>query len=541
MILSGLQLKTTMGYTSVTLNQTSLNPIASQNPAYSPTGFGTYGTNNYSSWILEPQAEYRKDIFGGKLTVLAGATFQENTSNAQAIAANGFTSDALLNNLLSAPSVFPAALDYAIYKYNAFFGRINYILTEKYLLNITGRRDGSSRFGPGRQFANFGAIGAGWIFSKESAVQRAFKFLSYGKLRGSYGITGSDQIPDYGFLDTYTATRYPYNGTPGLTINRLFNPDYAWESNRKLEIAVELGLLQDRILFNTSYYRHRSSNQLVGYPLPTITGQTSLPFYNLPATVQNTGWEFELHTKNIQSKKFEWSTSLNITFPSNKLIAYPNLAASAYANTYEVGRPIYVSKGFHATGVSSQDGIYQFEDVNKDGQIVYPEDLRATKEIAKSFYGGLSNTIRFGNFDFSFLLQFVKQTALNYISVYQIPGTLSNQPIDVMKRWQHAGDNSPVQKFTRDYGSDAANTYYNAQLSDNTISDASFIRLRNVSLSYHLPASLLSGAKIQNLRIYVQAQNLITITGYNGLDPETQSFYSIPPLRLFTGGIQITL
>src|SRR5690606_27400325 len=142
------------------------------------------------------------------------------------------------------------------YRYNAVFGRVNYGYNEKYFLNLTGRRDGSSRFGPGKQFANFGAIGAAWLFSRESFFEENLSWLSFGKLRGSYGTTGSDLIGDYKYLNTYGLTGVGYAGIVGLEPNQLFNPDFSWETNKKVEGAIELGFLKDRLQLSIAHYRN---------------------------------------------------------------------------------------------------------------------------------------------------------------------------------------------------------------------------------------------------------------------------------------------
>src|SRR5690606_8101548 len=154
----------------------------------------------------------------------------------------------------------------------------------RYIINLTARRDGSSRFGPGNQYANFGAVGAAWIFSNEE-FSRNLPLISFGKIRGSFGTTGNDQIGDYQFLDTYS-TGSVYQGNVGLTPTRLFHPDFKWELNKKYEAAIEIGLLHNRIFLTGSYYQHRSSNQLVGIPLAGTTGFTTMQA-NWDANVQN--------------------------------------------------------------------------------------------------------------------------------------------------------------------------------------------------------------------------------------------------------------
>src|SRR5690606_14853279 len=161
----------------------------------------------------------------------------------------------------------------------------------RYVLNLTGRRDGSSRFGPGRQFGNFGAVGLAWIFSEEEFAKKGLPFLSFGKLRGSYGTTGSDAIGDYEYWSTYSLGSASTAGGRGLRPDRLYNPYFHWESNTKFDAALELGFNKGELLVSANYYNNRSSNQLVGIPMPSMVGFGTLNG-NINATVRNTGWEF---------------------------------------------------------------------------------------------------------------------------------------------------------------------------------------------------------------------------------------------------------
>jgi hypothetical protein len=411
----------------------------------------------------------------------------------------------------------------------------------KYLVNLTGRRDGSSRFGPGKKFANFGAVGLGWIFSKENYFKH-LSFLSYGKLRGSFGITGNDQIGDYKYLSTWAPTIYPYQAG-GLYPTNLLNPDYSWETNKKLEINIELGFIKDRILITGGYYNNKSSNQLVGYSLPLTTGFSSVQA-NLPAVVQNQGWEFEINTRNIEVKNFSWSTSFNISFPRNKLLSYPHLAASTYANTYVEGKSLFIQKLFQYEGVDPQTGIYQFQDVKNKTLTAtpdYPADLLPLKSVSQDFYGGLQNAIIYKNWQFDLFFQFVKQTGYNYwYGSYNSPGMMGNQPIVVLDRWQKPGDNTTIQQFTQSYGSSAYSAY-NIGGSDYSVSDASFIRLKNISISYTLPDKVKRGLHLNNASLFIKGQNLFTITDYWGLDPENQNTGHLPALRVLIAGFKITI
>ncbi len=249
-----------------------------------------------------------------------------------------------------------------LYHYDAVFGRLSYTWEEKYLINITGRRDGNfSRFGsdPGKQFGNFGAIGAGWIFSREAFVQNGIPFLSFGKLRASYGTTGNDQLTDYQYLSTYTPYAPTYQGITGLYPTALNNPNFAWELVKKIEGGLELGFLKDRILIAANYYRNRTGNQLVGYPLPLLSGFSKIQA-NLPAVVQNSGTEFTLNTTNIKSRSFTWTSYFNFSIPRNKLISYPNLSNSAYAYTYVIGKPLSTTYRFSFAGINDTTGHFNY-------------------------------------------------------------------------------------------------------------------------------------------------------------------------------------
>lgn len=540
-ILKGLAVKANTGFTTMTTNQLSTLPIKSNNPTSGVvTGQSYFGKGSINTWILEPQLEYEKLIAKHSVKVLAGGTIQSSTQQNETMVAYGYTSDALLENLQAAPTVVAGGADYSQYKYAGMFARAFYSFNQKYIVNLTGRRDGSSRFGPGNQFANFGAIGAAWLFSNESFFKNNVPLISFGKLRSSLGITGSDQIGDYQYLASYSPTSYPYNGNIGLIPNRLVNANYAWEMNKKFEAGIDLGFLQDRFQIGVSWYNNRSSNQLVGYPLSRVTGQSTIQ-YNLDATVENRGLEVVIQSTNISNDNFSWNTSFNFTIPRNKLVSYPNIAGSPYANTLEVGKSLYTRKLIHGTGVDPKTGLYSFDDVNGNGQTLFdtPGDLQALKQIAQQYYGGLFNSFKYRGIEVSFLFQFVKQTGSSYLSSFRYPGVASNQPSIVMQRWQKDGDVTDIQKFVvtpRGGG----NYYSNVLNADNTIVDASFIRLKNVSISWSPSSAIISKLRLTSAKLFINGLNLWTITNYMGLDPETQSSNTLPPLRMISTGVQIS-
>ncbi len=538
-LLPGLMLKTSLGYTENGVKELKTSPSTAYNPAYgvgSESSAAFHNTADQHSWILEPQLSWEQDMDAHHLEVLLGGTLQEQKREQFGQYAYGFSSNSLITNLSAASSVYILNDVDTAYKYAAAFGRVNYQYKGKYLLNLTGRRDGSSRFGSGKQWGNFGAVGAAWIFTEEAWLQNTLPFISFGKLRGSYGLTGSDQIGDYQFYETFSVTGQSYGGVTGLQPTRLYNPDFGWESNRKTELAVELGFFKDRINLSAAYYNNRSSNQLVGIPLPATTGFGSI-LSNLDATVENKGWELEWHSFNVQALDFKWETGINLTIPENKLVSFPGLESSTYVNQYVIGEPLNIRKVFQYTGLDSETGVYQFEDFNADGLITTPEDRQAVVRLDPDFYGGMSNTLSYKNWQLDFFVQFVKQEGFDYSFQGGRPGGTSNQPLEILDRWQEPGDQKPIQRFTSG-GYDAANrAYSNVRSSTHAFADASYLRLKTVSLSFNVPERYLRQVKC---RLYAQGQNLLLFTKYKGYDPENQSISSLPPLRVITTGIELT-
>jgi TonB-linked SusC/RagA family outer membrane protein len=533
---SGFEVKTNLGFTDLQLSENRILPSTMYNPVYevgSDNSVLYMNLTNRKSWIIEPQLRWQRDFGKSSLDVLIGGTEQQQKSERLFQSGIGFSNNNLITNFASATTKNILNSDIFLYRYQAYFGRLNYIYNEKYIVNVTGRRDGSSRFGPGKQFANFGAVGTAWIFSKESFVAEN-SILSYGKFRMSYGITGNDQIGDYQFYDTYAATGANYQGVTGLQPTRLYNADFGWETNRKLEGAIETGFFKDRIFLTASYYRNRSSDQLVGIPMPATTGFTLLTS-NLDATVQNKGFEFTLRTVNFEKGNFNWSTNLTFSASRNKLISFPGLAGSTSSTRYVIGESLDIVKLYHLTGVNSTTGLYEFEDVNADGFIT-TADKQTVADLSPKFFGGLQNQFQYKNWQLDFLFQFVKKQAYDYIS--NVPGgTAYNQSNNLTDAWQNAGDLSPHQLNTAGFNTAATVAYNKYAQSDAVVTDGSYVRLKNIYLSYDLQLKTLKEVKC---KLFVQGQNVLTFTPYQGGDPEFRFSGFLPPLRVITGGMTLT-
>ncbi|WP_127125871.1 TonB-dependent receptor [Pseudoflavitalea rhizosphaerae] len=533
-VLPGLSVKTRLGLTQTNMDQMQVYPKVVFNPTSSIGSMTYFGNSEVSSYIIEPQVDYTRKIGEGKLQLLAGGSWQENTRQGKSFIADGFSSEALMEDIGSAEEITVRTPTlYKKYNYNSFFGRATYNWKEKYIVNASFRRDGSTRFGPGYRFGNFGAVGAAWLFTEEGFFPEN-NVISFGKLRASYGTTGNDQIDEYGYLETWRSTSFAYDGVAGIYPSRLANPLFRWEENKKLEASLELGFLNDKILLTTNFYRNISDNQLVDFALTPQVGFAEMTA-NFPATVLNTGWEFELNSTNISNKEFTWKTAFNLTVNKNKLKAFPDLESSTYKDTYVVGQSLTIVRGFQFNRIDPQTGLPEFLDLDKNDDISDPDDFVTLGKTMPDYFGGFRNTFNYKGFELDFLFQFVKQEGrnINYGYLSRQPGALQNMTIDAQDRWRKTGDIANVPKASL---TGAGADYNNYRLSSAMWGDASFIRLKNLSLRYDL-SKLVKRYKLNNLSVYVLGQNLVTITSYDGFDPETQGLV-MPPMKTITAGLQ---
>lgn len=540
-ILPGLDLKASLGFNKITLEQNTQMPASSKNPLTTTiSNSARFNTTDQETYIVEPQVNYTRDIAQGRLTVLAGSTFQQSRNTANSVTGDNYSNPSLLGTISGAGNLASYFPSYALYKYSSVFGRVTYDWDSKYIVNGIFRRDGSSRFGPGKRFGNFWSVGAAWIFTNEKWVAEALPFLSFGKLRSSYGLTGSDQIQDYQYITLFTPGfgSNVYQGNSVLSPSRINNPNLQWETNKKLEFGADLGFLKDRILLTANYYRNRSGNQLGFLVLASQAGFNSYTS-NFQAHIQNSGLEFELNTTNIRSQQFKWATAINITAPSTKLLkADPSYF---YYNQALLGEPLSVVFRFPYRGVDQQTGRPLYSDLTKDSLTFTPNFSTDRKPIgysAPKLYGGITNTLSYKGFELSFFFQFSKRDGDIMSSTY--PGTTfsGNQTVQWLNRWRQPGDVAALPKAST---TTAVASYLSS--SSAPWGDASYIRFRNASLSYSLPAGVVSKLKMNTCRIYIQGQNLYTWTRNKYVsDPETiatinQSSVVMPPLRVLTAGI----
>ncbi|RXK81769.1 SusC/RagA family TonB-linked outer membrane protein [Filimonas effusa] len=523
------RLVTAMGFDSYVINESKLVPLKSKSPASNETNSATIRDASIKTYIIEPRVEYSAELGRGWLQVLCGFTLQQSRSISLSLTGSNFLPDDLYG-FLASPNRNLKRIE-GDYRYMAVYARANYNIRNTYIINLSANRDASSRFAPGKRYSNFGALGAAWVFK--------LPFLSFSKLKASAGITGNDGIGNYQYMSTFTSTA-TYQGQPALAPATPFNNNYRWEKTWKMELGLDLGFFKNKLLLGLALYQSRTGNQLLFQQAPAQTGFPRV-MANFPAMVRNRGLEIELLATPLKNKTWKWTSSFNISFNRNKLLAYPGLERSSNATSMAIGEPITVLRGFHLKRVNPATGIYEVED--KDGNGVFnTADYISFGDAAPRYYGGLQQELSFKKYwRLSVFCSFKKQIGLNALSQYGVPAANANAPVYLLDNyWKQPGDIAKYQKLTRDPGSAAytAATLYLAK-SDAIYSDASYIRIKNIELAYTLKEKWLRRCSIKTATVYLQAQNFFTITGYQGADPENPQFIKLPPVRSLNIGVTV--
>lgn len=428
------------------------------------------------------------------------------------------------------------------YILSSIFSRANYNYKSKYLFSALIRRDGSSRFGADKRYAYFPSASAGWVFSKEEAFKN-IKFLSSGKLRASYGITGNQNIGNYSALGLYENPSTSYLGGVSVVSTTLPNPNLKWETTKQLDIGVDLSFFKNRISLTADYYVKNTSDLLFNVQIPSQIGYTTIP-YNF-GSLSNKGFDFELSGVLINKKTFGWNSTFTFGLNRNKVTALPD-DADYFANTYtlaRVGQPVGIFYGYKALGVYArdEDNVYKtnpdgsivpyrrgsangqiykggsmiYEDVNGDG-LINDDDLQVIGDPTPDFFGGLQNTFRYKNFSLSAFVNYVIGADLFNNLKRSVDGNsvTVNYTTDQLRRWRNQGDITDVPQII------AGDPMQNYAVSSRFIEDGSFIRLQSLTLGYNVNKKWISKIGVKNASVGVGAQNLLTFGSYTGYDPE---------------------
>lgn len=550
---AGLDFNTNIGVNILSSNQLLATPTTYYQPGSFQTNSSSINNYRIRTLTIEPNVSYEINLNKfGNLTLKTGATLQDalnTTSNI--LGANLLSDDFLSNPTMADPANVSAGYSEFKNRYIGFFGILNYNFFNKYIINTSIRHDGSTKFASGSRFGTFGAIGASWIISEEDWFKEHINFISFAKLRSSYGTTGGDGIGNYKYITTY-GSNYTYNNSLSYVPSGPSNPYLHWENNRKAEVSMSLSFFKDRINLSHSYYWSRSDDQLINSPTSIVTGVNSI-VKNSPAIIKNWGHEITLSTQNINTNNFRWSTDFNITLSKNKLTSYPNVEVLPNSN-YEVGKPITGLKIYSYQGVNTKTGNYNFwKDENGNGivdngkvdewsdNLDYNKDRSVFINLAPKYYGGIQNNFGYKNFNLGVFLSFTVKKGQNFVgSQMDVLGTpnlnITKEVYDA--RWQKPGDVTNVARITTDFSSYLRQS--NFMSSSGAYGDASFARIENVNLSYDFSRELLKKFNIHTLQLYLQGQNLFVFSKYKGYDPENLGA-SVAPLRTMVFGVNLTL
>ncbi|WP_417886290.1 SusC/RagA family TonB-linked outer membrane protein [Zunongwangia sp.] len=553
----GLEIGTMVGLNVLSSNEVFAKPDTYYHPNSWETSSSELSVSKIRTLTVEPNISYNTSLGDfGEITAKVGATIMDKLIEKNDVFGTDLLNKAVIKNpTMANPENIGANYTSITNRYIGGFGILNYNLANKYLFNFNIRRDGSTKFGPGNQFGTFWSAGAGWIMSEESWFKKSLKFISFAKLRASYGTTGIDGINNYKYKTVYSSG-FSYNGNIGYLSSGPANPDLAWQVTDKAEMSINLEFLDGRIAITESYYDNKSTKQLLEFPLSMVTGVSSITM-NAPGKVRNWGHEITLNTKNIVTDDFTWSTSFNITLAKNELVSYPNDIAALPSTHYQIGKSVNGRRLYNYQGVNPETGNYNFwKDLNNDGEITqdeigewetentldYNRDRTEFVDLNPKFFGGFQNNFRYKNFNLSVLFSFTKKKALNFI------GSQSDQPgifnMNIAKdiydaRWQKPGDITDVAKPRAGYSGYTNFDYF--KQSTGAYSDATYARLQNVNLSYNFPSKFTDKINFKNIRVYLQGQNLLTISNYDGgYDPETLGA-GTAPLRTVVFGLNFTL
>ncbi|WP_316781244.1 TonB-dependent receptor [Pedobacter antarcticus] len=424
----------------------------------------------------------------------------------------------------------------------SFLGKAEYDFKNKYLLSASLRTDGSSRFSPARRWGTFWSLGASWRASKEEFLQDK-TWLTNLTFRASYGAQGNDNIGTYYAYDALYAIRNNL-GENGLVTSRLPTPDLKWETNLNLNIGMDFGLFRDRISGSIEYFNRRSKDLLFSKAMPNSTGFSSIDA-NI-GSLKNTGIEIQLNTVPVSTTDFRWTFGINATYFKNKITDLPQDNLISGNKLLRIGGSIYDFYLREWAGVNPENGNPQWYKDNDKGQKVITETYSdATQYVQKSalpdLVGGISNTFTYKQFELSALLSYSLGGKIldgDYTSMMHngnSPGRTWSA--EMLNHWTPENTDTDVPRLTTD------NLGW-TQTSTRFLYDATYARLKNVSLSYSLPKALVSRMNINNLRFTLSGENLLTFYGHKGMDPEQTvngaTYFRYPAMRTFSAGVNLT-
>ena len=562
-IVPGLSFRTELGTDQLIQRENQYYGRETARNTQTPNGQGfdswtqvsNYTTNNFLTFGQTFKQKHDVDA-------TVGVSYQESTQTYNDLTAQQYPSDAY-KQISSAAKVTGGNGFLSTFSFLSYFARANYRFNNRYLVGVSGRVDGSSRFGANNRYGFFPAASVGWILTEESFLKNV-PTLSLLKLRASYGITGNAEIGNfssrglYSGLASYAGStgQAGVAGVPGQVPSQIANPDLKWEKTGQADFGLEFGFLNNRISGEVDYYIKKTSDLLLNVNVPGSTGfRTQLR--NI-GNLENRGIEFVLNTQNTTGA-FQWTTSLNIAHNTNKITNLKKqVIQGGFVNRAIEGQPIGVFFTREYAGVDPKNGdaLYYKNTTNADGTLdrttVNADNINQAQQVVvgtpnPSYIGGVTNTFTYKGIDLTVLFQgqFGNQIYNGGGQYMSANGDyFDNQTRDQLNSWKKPGDITSVPQARLYGGNGTANSSRYLQKGD-------FVRLKSVTLGYSLPKTMVSKIGLTRVRVYASGVNLLTFTKYTGWDPEVNAdylagnvglgndFYSAPQARTITGGLTI--
>ncbi len=539
-------------YTS--LEDEAYTPIISRESQNAQrNGFGNFGTTQDFTWLVENYLSYA-NTFGDRHNVngLVGTSFQQSNRDFSSINAQGFPSDQFIK-LSVASQVTSASTAGTSWGLASYFFRGNYTFDNRYLFTVTGRADGSSRFGENFRYGFFPSGSFAWRMTNESFMQNQTIFSEL-KPRISYGITGNQEgIGNFASRGLFGVS--DYRATPSLVPTQLSNANLTWESTKQLDIGVDIGLFDDRINMSADYFIKNTEDLLLNRLIPGISGFSSVT--DNIGRVENRGFEFDVRGVVLADSDFSWTSSFNISFIRNEVKELEvNNQVLSDSHILSEGQPIGTFYLIDHEGVDPETGNMLWIDANDDG-VIDSGDRMIVGNAQPDFYGGFGNSFSYRGFDMNVLFQFtygndifnhsrasyenLGWSRIGIPGIFPLPDGNNHRLAD--DRWMEPGDVTDIPR--------ASLTNQNwREYSTRWLEDGSYLRLKTLTLGYNFSPEFTQRLGMRTLRIYTQGQNLLTFTNYTGLDPEVNQnarnpllagsdFGTLPQSRTISFGINL--
>ncbi|WP_372745176.1 SusC/RagA family TonB-linked outer membrane protein [Lutibacter sp.] len=542
-IIKDLSFKTTYGFSTKNSTNGIYLPSVLTQTAGGDNGRASVETDKETTILSENYLTYKKELGKGNLTLLAGYSYQKTVSENFYMEATGFISDAFsYYGLGAATTVLQPDASISTVEIQSQFGRINYDFDDKYLFTATVRRDGASNFAANEKYAIFPSAALGWKLSNEDFLKDSEK-ISELKLRGSYGVTGNPSIGAYESLARFETIYASSNGetVSAITPEQPENPNLKWESSYQTNFGVDLGLFNSRIKLSLDYYNIDTKDLiLTDNSITEYLGYTGDDILANVGEINNKGFEISLTTRNISNDNFRWTTDFNWATNKNKVVNLVNDADLFYDATpsyfshdrsyvLRVGEEVGLFWGYDYAGVfqggTAPDGTATlsggvagdplFRDVDDSGSIT-EADRTTIGNPNPDYTFGITNNFSYKNFDLSIFLQGSQGGDIfNLTNVQLFNGDANTTKEYYNNAWTATNTDTDMPRV----GNNS-----NREISSRFVEDGSYVRLKNIALAYNLPSDVVEKFGMQNVRLAMSAQNLLTFTKYSGLDPEV-SYY----------------